>query len=215
MSELEIKGEVKNFKPAPAGNHVAICVGVAMIGTVKESFNGKDKMMLKVAIMFELCGTKQENSDKPFVMTETYTLSMGSTANLRKMLESWRGEKFTDKEAENFNIVKVAGAPCLCCVVKDTKDGKERTKISAITPLPTGTPVPAKVNELTVYQTRTPFMKAEFDRLPKWIQTKIEGSEEFKKLGFQNQSGNTTGESDNNPFAKPVDVTTATATKLF
>jgi hypothetical protein len=44
----------------------------------------------------------EEKGEEPYVVSKTYTLSMHEKATLRRDLESWRGQGFTEKEAEAF-----------------------------------------------------------------------------------------------------------------
>lgn len=217
---MEIHGEVKNFTPAPAGNHIATCTGIIVVGTIEEEYNGHKKKQKKLFIIFELTNTKMEGKEEPYLMYIEYTQAMGSTANLRKMLESWRGSKFTDVEAKVFNIANIVGAPCLANVVHETKDNKVRAKVMGITQVPVGTAVPAAKTKSIMFQPVAPFATDVFNQIPEWIRKKIEGSDEFKLLGASTTTQNVQQPAgqENNPFASTganSNVTPENATKLF
>lgn len=214
---MEIHGEVKNFTPAPAGNHVAICSGIIVVGTIEEDYQGHKKKQKKLFILFELTNTKVEGKEDPFVMPIEYTQAMGSTANLRKMLESWRGSKFTDAEAKVFNVANVVGAPCLANVVHETKDGKVRAKVMGITQVPPGTVISVQKTKTIMFQPVIPFAADVFSQIPEWIRKKIESSDEYKALGAGTGVVNSApilAGAENNPFATG-NVTPQNSTKLF
>ena len=100
-----------DFELIPAGTHIARCVQMVHVGTVLETIKGQDKELNKVRISWELPNETKEfkegEGEKPYLMAKDYTLSMDERANLRKMLESWRGKGFTPEEAEAFDITKL------------------------------------------------------------------------------------------------------------
>ena len=61
--------------------------------------------------MWELPGEEIEieGEMKPRAISETYTNSLGEKANLRKMLENWRGRAFTQEEMDGFDLRNVLG----------------------------------------------------------------------------------------------------------
>lgn len=170
----------------PAGNYIARCYKMIEIGTVSEAFKGETKVLHKVRIGWELpTETKvfdQAKGPQPLVIDQEYTLSMSEKANLRKMLESWRGKAFTEKEAEAFDITKLLGAPCMLNIIhKQSQAGNNYEQIAGVTAIPKGVTVPPQVNKNFVLSYDA-FNKELFDSLPDFIKTKMQSSVEYAAM---------------------------------
>lgn len=169
------------------GNYVARCYSMIEIGTVTETIMGKTKTMQKVRIGWELPNElktfDQEKGPKPLVIDQEYTLSMYDKSNLRKMLESWRGKGFTEKEAECFDITKLIGVPCLLNIIHKPSKTSDRVyeQISSVTSLPKGTAVPAQINK-TLTLSYDSFNEEVFNSLPEFIKTKMQSSAEYAAM---------------------------------
>ena len=177
----------QDFEPIPAGNHIARCYSMIHIGTILENVMGTDKLMNKVRIGFELpLETKvfnEEKGEQPYSIGKDFTLSMHEKSTLRKILESWRGKRFTEDEAKSFDITVLLGVPCMVNVIHKQSKSSDRVyaEISSITPVPKGMVVPDQVNK-TFEFTYTPFDKDKFDSLPDWIKTKCMSSLEYTQV---------------------------------
>ena len=71
--------------------------------------------------------SRSKGEMKPRAISETYTNSLGEKANLRKMLENWRGRAFTQEEMDGFDLRNVLGKACMISVVHGTKATALRT----------------------------------------------------------------------------------------
>lgn len=179
-------GSTKQFKLAPAGNHVARVARIIHIGTVPETFNGEDKIMNKVLISFELPNElevfKEEKGKEPFVVSREYTLSMNEKANLRKLVEGILGVALSDEEAEHFDVTSLSGKVCLLNVVHKTSQvsKNEYAIIQGAAPLPKGMTAPEAINKPMVidYDNLT---EGDFASLPEYIKEKMKVSLEFDK----------------------------------
>ena len=175
-------------EPIPAGMYLGRCYQMIYLGTVEEEFNGNKKKAQKVRIVFELPTElkvfKDGEEEKPCAIGEEYTLSLSGKANLRKILESWRGKPFTEKEADSFDITKLLGKACMINIThvagKGQNEGKIYEKISAITPVVKGMPVPEAINEPKYFNFGSNFDKAWVEQLPDFIKNKIKSSDEWK-----------------------------------
>ena len=173
-----------NRELIPAGNYIARCYQMIEIGTVKETILGKEKILPKVRIGWELPTElkvfKEENGEQPMVISKEYTLSMAEKANLRIALKSWRGKDFTEEEARKFDITKLLGVPCMLNIIhKPSKDGtRVYEEISGITPLPKGIICPEQINP-TFVLSYDDFDVQRFDKLPDFIKSKMVTSMEF------------------------------------
>lgn len=173
-----------NYTPVPAGNYVARCFSMVHIGTVKETYEGKEKMTNKVRLTFELPTETKEfkegEGEKPFTVSKEFTLSMHEKAGLRKSLESWRGKGFSEEEAKAFDITKLLGVPCMLNIIhKEKQGGGINAVISSVSSMPKGLQCPAQVNpnfEFSVGEFDLP----KFMTLPEFLQNKIKESSEYK-----------------------------------
>lgn len=174
---LRFKSNAKNrdFKSVPAGTHIAVCNLIADLGLQPPS-DPHDEPKHQIFIRFEVLGERIEHSrdgqkyDDPMMISRTYHASMHGKATLRKDLEGWRGKRFTDEEADRFDIETILGEACTLSVVEVTKGDKTYSNIAAISGLPLGVDVPPAEMPLLLYDKDNP---ANFNQLPEWLQKKI------------------------------------------
>lgn len=165
----------EDFKRAPAGTHVGVCNMIADVGIQPGGMYGpKQKVYFRFEIPEERVEyTKDgEKIEGPITIGTFHTASMNKKALMRAMLENWRGRKFTDQEAADFDVRNVLGKACLLNVVEDTKDGKTYSNIANVMPLPKGTVAPKAENELLYY---APDDTKQYNDLPEWLRKKIDG----------------------------------------
>ncbi len=123
------------YEPTPPGLQHAVCAFVEDCGYEPDMKGAK--MQHKVVVLWELKEVMKDG--RPFMISKTYTLSLGEKANLRKDLESWRGKVFTDEELKGFDLEKLKGANCTLNVVSYTKrDGSGGVKVSGVMPAQKG-----------------------------------------------------------------------------
>ena len=89
---------------------------------------------------------------------------------LWKHLEGWRSKKFTDAEAEDFDVSAILGKACMLSVVETESDGKTYSNIANIGAVPKGLPPMQAENPLLYYAADD---EKQFDKLPEWLQKKI------------------------------------------
>jgi hypothetical protein len=90
----------------------------------------------KVALIF---ASGERNDDGSLrIITAEVTNSMGEKANLRKLLESWRGKSYSDEQAKaGVPLHKLHGQPGLITVEHiTTRRNRTFAKIVSLTPLP-------------------------------------------------------------------------------
>jgi len=177
-----------DYAPIEAGSYPARCYSMIHIGTVEEEIMGTKKNLNKVRITWELPTEmkvfKTENGEQPSSISKEYTLSMNEKANLRKMLEGWRGKGFTESEAESFDITKLLGVACLLNVIhKTSKAGKTYAEIASVSALPKGYVCPAQINKNFEFNYDN-FDQKVFDILPDFIKDKMKQSEEYAAVQF-------------------------------
>ena len=105
------------------GIHQARCIRVIDFGTQETEWQGNKKEQRQVRMVFELVDTehvfKEENGPEPFVVSNTYTLSLSEKSHLYNMILKWnKGVIEKLKEENNELDMKVfLGAPALINVV--------------------------------------------------------------------------------------------------
>lgn len=189
----------------PAGNYVATCYSMIQIGTIDNTFKGVTKKTPKIRLGWELNDElkvfKEGEQPKPWVIEKEYSLYMTDKSNLRKDLESWRGATWSDKEAEDFDITKLVGAPCMLNIIHHTADsGKVYEKISGITSLPKSVPTPKPFNPKRVLEFEN-WNQELFESLPEFIRDSIKSSLEYQAM--MNKDNNTFIDDKGQPL--PVD----------
>lgn len=173
-----------DFRPIPEGVHVGICYGVYDLGThFDERYN---KSVHKIRINWEIPSeriTVERNGkkvDMPRAIGQTYTASLSPKANLRKMLEAWRGKAFTEKQLDGFDLKALAGKACQIQVIHVHKDDKTYANVAGIMAIPKGMAVPESENEFQWFSFEENFELPE--GLPEWIVDIIKGSQEWSAV---------------------------------
>lgn len=186
ITPIVATNEGGSFELVPSGTHIARCYSMVHIGTVKEDYMGEQKQLNKVRLTWELpTETKvfdEKKGEQPFSISREFTLSMGESANLRKILEGWRGKGFTEEEAKRFDITKLLEKPCMVSVIhKVSKGGKQYAMLSSVSALPKGIEVPPQINKTFCFSWAA-FDQDQFDKLPEFLRNKMIESVEYKKL---------------------------------
>lgn len=167
-----------DFTPLPAGTYAAICTLLADLG-VQEGSGMYPDPKHQMVVTFQVPSERIEeqegykgDSEGPMTISQRFTASMNQKANLRKFLEGWRGKKFSDAEAADFDIAKLLGVPAMLTVTEYTNaNGEKRTKIASASPLMKGMEKPKPEGDLLLY---TADSQKQFDSLPKWVREAIE-----------------------------------------
>lgn len=176
-------------EPIEAGLHLARCYKMLEVGTVQENMviNGKPtiKTLKKVRIGWEFPElTKvfdEAKGPQPLVLDNEYTLSMGDKANLRKMLESWRGAPYTDEQAVRVDITKLLGQPCMINLThKKAQNGKTYEVIASVVPVPKQMTCPPQVNPTVQLSYDDNWNQQLFESLPAFITDKMKTSVEYQ-----------------------------------
>lgn len=174
----------KNFKQVSPGCHFAICNMVVDLGIQETTYKGQSKSQHQVYIRWEVPDERVtyekdgKEMEGPCSIGATYTLSLGEKANLRKVLENWRGQPFTDQELKGFDITTIAGKCCQVMVQhKQGGNGKTYANITGVIGISKEQKDRARkaASEVgvTVYSLDDPDPEMH-DRLPNWIKEKLE-----------------------------------------
>ena len=180
MSDIILK-ESEGFTRdlIPPGQYLGICYSIIQLGTHPQTYQGETKDRRKVNICFELPDHKisTDKGPMPGAKSTTETLSFDKKANLRKMLENWRGRPFTPAELEGFGLRNVLGKPATIGIQHSDKGSDF---ISSVTGIMKGVEVPKAVNEPYIYSFTSP--GENWDRLPNWAKDEIKKSKEWGSI---------------------------------
>lgn len=203
-----------NIPKLENGVYTAISSMLIDIGFQKSVLdtNIRRKFIMVWTIIGEFVEVNKEKL--PRVMSKEYTLSLNEKSNLRKDLQAWRGQAFTEEELQGFDLLTVMNKPCQLQIINEEKNGKTYNNISAIMAMPKGMTV-EPLKETTVFLTNNLETWENWSKIPKWIKDKIKKAEgfenselkayveEYEKMEEQNNSTETTVE--NNGVIAPED----------
>lgn len=133
MAIIATAGESKNFTPAPAGVHQAVCVDVIDQGWHPNPFK-EGATQHKIDLAWQIDELRDDM--KRFVLYKRYTLSLHEKATLRHDLESWRGRAFTLDELLGFDVETVIGANGLINVQHKTSADGTRIYANVVSVMP-------------------------------------------------------------------------------
>jgi len=189
---LQAKASGGDFVPVPVGMHLARCYRVVDLGTQKSEYMGKEKLLPKVMLQFEVHGDDEAGKPivtvkgEPMTISKNFTNSLAEKATLRIDLVRWRGRDFTQAELNGFELKNVLGAWAMITVATSIgRDGKEYTNISSINPVPSAIKsagLPEGFNKIGVFWIEEPDM-AMFETFSDGLKKKIMGSPEWKPSG--------------------------------
>lgn len=186
--KLESKGPKFTI---PVGTNMARCIGLVHIGTITESYPGKEPMQMnKIRLTFEFPAEmhvfKEGEEAKPLVLSGEYNLSMFKKSKLRPIVEGIIGTTLEDQEADGFNIEEVVGKSCLVNV-KMNKKGTY-PEIASTSPLMKGQIAPRPINKSKIL-TYEKWDQTYFDSLPDFIKDKMKKSKEFTAMKYPVDDG--------------------------
>jgi hypothetical protein len=175
----------KDFKIAPAGNHIARLYSIIDLGHQATDWKGEAKIMHKVVFTWELHGDDdaglplKTDEGKPLIVSKRYTVSLGDQARLRQDLESWSNKKMTAEDRKNFDLKGLLGKFCMVNITH-SEDGKY-ANISGISPVPSAlrSVQPEGINPVLHFWLAE-FDQSKYDSLPKYYKEKITESSEWR-----------------------------------
>ncbi len=168
-----VNGTGGEFRNVSAGSHAAVCDMVVVLGLQPGSAQ-YPKPRTKLYIRWQV-PSERTDDDKPMVIGASLTASMNEKAQLRKILEGWRGKDFTDEEASQFDVSSCLGKACMISVVEGESGGKTYANVANVSKLPKGMEVPVVEGDMVLF--RNDGSKSDqnvWDKLPKWVQAKID-----------------------------------------
>jgi len=188
-----------------AGASVGILFSIVDLGTQKTNWDNQEKWTPKVRMTFELPDQtdefeveengKRTKISKPMIVSIEQTSSLGEKASLRKLLEQWRGQTFTQKELESFSMKNVLGKPAMLTLIhKTSQQGRQYCAIAGASKLPKGLKPPTSTANDLVYYEIEQREGGQFKDMPEWLQEKIMASREFSKPSSKAEKTSTNAE---------------------
>lgn len=183
-----------NYTPTPEGQHIMVCARIIDLGTQPGSAMYPQPKR-KIRIFWELPeeritytdgdGNEQEG---PVLHSEQYTVSFHEKSNLRRDLESWRGQPFKDEDfagpPNGFHLSKLIGIPAVGQIVHEHRDGKTYANLNSIM-----RPRKAEFDEfkgkiegVTIFFDLDDFKDEEFDKLSDRVKDTVRNSPEYQAL---------------------------------
>jgi hypothetical protein len=169
MVAIMVSGKSEGgFRGLEPGIYKGRCDLIADLGTQETKFGDKHKIYIRYTVPDQVVETS-EGEKFQMSIGSTFTASLSKKANLRKMLEAWRGRPFTEEELAGFDLSKLLGVPATLVVSSYLKDGEERSSLENVLRCKD------EVGELI----RKPASfgldssDAELDEAPPWIKEKI------------------------------------------
>lgn len=189
IASSEMKSD---FKPVPAGMHLARCYRIIDCGTQKSTWQGTEKFARKIMMQFEIHGEDEQGNPtktakgEQLSISKNYTLSLHEKSRLSIDLESWRGAAFTAEERRGFNLERILGAWAMVSVATSLgSDGKEYTNIVNINAVPASIKkagLPEACNEAKIFSIDKPDMNL-FETFGEKLKDKIKSSPEWQAKG--------------------------------
>jgi hypothetical protein len=182
--------KTSDFKPVPAGLHLARCYRIIDLGTQRSEFDGIVKMQKKIKIVWEVHGKDEDGTptvtekNEPMIVSKDYTFSWDDKANLKIDLQSWRGKPFTTEEQERFVMKSILDKWCMINIVhKNRKTGggvyANISTVLPVLPIYKEQGMPKGHNACGMFQISAPDMDM-FESFGKGIKAKIEQSPEWQ-----------------------------------
>lgn len=176
---MKIKDRAKPaLPPVPAGQYLAVCVGVYDLG---EQYSEKYKNYSpKLMISFDIPSVtiEVEGKKEPRQLSREFTISGKNNSKLREFISSWNGVQYSDEAFGEFDPLTQVGKPAMINVLLN--ETGEYANINTIMPLFPGLPAPATTTPFRVWDMDKWDDKA-FEDLPAWVQEKIKKSSQYQK----------------------------------
>lgn len=193
------------FEPIEPGSYPARIYQVIELGTII-GFQGKLQNKVRIGFEFptELKVFDQAKGEQPRVISQEYTLSFNEKASLTKVILACDPKALQVDDngfIEEYDVENLLGKELLVTVnQKPKKDGQGNFAfIENCTRLPRGMVCPPAINPIQKLSYDN-WNEAMFLKLPEFLRTKIESSEEYQRLKGIAKSEVEVSDSDEIPF---------------
>jgi hypothetical protein len=202
-----LKDDGPKYDPVPVGMHNAVCSRIIDLGE-GETGGQYNKIARQTMITWEIPEEQIEIDGKmvPRRLDNIYTQSFGEKANLRKMLESWRGRPFTEEELNGFDLDNILGKGCQLNVFHNKRNDRTYANIKDVVPLAKGMPT-LTATELVSFVLSADTLD-QLALLPEKIQSRIKKSNTYIQLtgGVSPENQGPFHEDDDAPYPEDQDL---------
>ena len=183
MSLVVKESEKTSIPNLEDGVYTAISSMIIDLGLQRNERFDKDQR--KFLMIWEIVGETITIGEDilPRIINKEYSYSLGEKSNLKKDLESWRGQAFTEEEFKGFNLLNVLNKGCQLQIINKENNGKTYNNIAGIMALAKGMQVEPLV-KTTVFDTEEPETWGAYDNLPSWIQERIKKAINLVETGL-------------------------------
>lgn len=169
----------KKFEICPEGKHTGVLFTIVDCGSIRDTYEGQEKIKHQVYLGWELVGVLMEDG-RPFMYGNFYNVTDGDygmyfpkNSNLNKMLRTWTGlnEKQCSYPSLLGKLVKEQ-TPCSITMAHEPshKDPEKVYAVAESIKPYKGKDEPAPQNEPLIYA----LGGDNFEAVPMWLQKKIE-----------------------------------------
>lgn len=144
-----------------------------------------DKDQRKFILIWNVIGetVKIGDLELPRTINKEYGFSLNEKSNLRKDLESWRGQAFTEEELRGFYLSNILNKGCQLQIINKESNGKQYNNIAGIMALAKGMQV-EQLEETIVFDIEEPESWNNYHKVPGWIKEKIKKAINLEATGF-------------------------------
>lgn len=144
-----------------------------------------DKDQRKFILIWNVVGetVKIGDLELPRTINKEYGFSLNEKSNLRKDLESWRGQAFTEEELRGFYLSNILNKGCQLQIINKESNGKQYNNIAGIMALAKGMTV-EQLPETIVFDMEEQESWNNYHKVPGWIKEKIKKAINFEETGF-------------------------------
>lgn len=147
-----------------------------------EKFNKEDR---KFILIWNVVGetVKIGDAELPRTISKEYGYSLHEKSNLRKDLEAWRGQAFTEEELRGFYLSNIMNKGCQLQIINKENNGKSFNNIAGIMALAKGMEI-EPLQETMIFDMEEPETWNYYDKVPSWIKEKIKKAINLETTGF-------------------------------
>lgn len=144
-----------------------------------------DKDQRKFILIWNVVGetVKIGDLELPRTINKEYGFSLNEKSNLRKDLESWRGQAFTEEELRGFYLSNILNKGCQLQIINKESNGKQYNNIAGIMALAKGMQV-EQLDETIVFDMEEQESWNNYHKVPGWIKEKIKKAINLAETGF-------------------------------
>lgn len=144
-----------------------------------------DKDQRKFILIWNVMGetVKIGDLELPRTINKEYGFSLNEKSNLRKDLESWRGQAFTEEELRGFYLSNILNKGCQLQIINKESNGKQYNNIAGIMALAKGMTV-EQLPETIIFDMEEQESWNNYHKIPGWIKEKIKKAINLVETGF-------------------------------